>query len=140
MSCFYIYILYICTWHTKFIYYSVISKLHSIMENEECRKYSKNVFYLILNLKSILHPFVSLDVKILTLLTLNESNNSKNEPDELFKNIKKIESLKVWKKPKYNSLRNKCLVFYIYIDISVHDLQSLCIILYIIYIYIIICI
>ena len=42
----------------------------------------------------------------------------------LFINFLYIESSKIWKKLKYNSLRNKrnkCLVFEIYTDIFVHD-------------------
>ena len=31
---------------------------------------------------------------------------------------------KNWKKPKYNSFRNKCLIFDIYIDIFADDIQS----------------
>ena len=43
------------------------------------------------------------------------------------------------KKPKYNSFRNECLIFYIYIDIFVEDVQYIYIHIYLyidIYMYI----
>ena len=42
---------------------------------------------------------------------------------------------KVWKKPKYNSFINKCLVFYIYILTLEIDIQSLYIHMYMLYIH-----
>ena len=33
--------------------------------------------------------------------------------------------IKVWKKTKYNSIGNRCLIIDIYIDIFVDDIQSL---------------
>ena len=33
-----------CPASFRLIYHNVIPKLHSIMENEECRKYSRNLF------------------------------------------------------------------------------------------------